>query len=278
MRARVVLVVATLLATWAAAIAAQAQPTREDLCEPWHIAPLRAARPGEIVLPVIVHHMKSTKHSNKIWNVFTERIVTAYFRGEGTIRTIWRPAGVQLFLHRIERCQYDPVTMTGQSRNQPEELPDPTAGADGPTMFRRVGDFYNYDRVRGLDLYLWWEIGGRFIGYARPYELSDGTRTTGGVWVDRQCVQSEEAAPKCERLIAHEIGHFLGLCHRCRVTGDAATPCTACVGHRIPDCSSRRAEPLFIMRSRFDGTKLDGCEIERATAQARDRIKGNTRP
>jgi hypothetical protein len=265
--------VAALSLVFPASRAAQGA-TRDDLCEAQYIAHLPASTTDEIVLPVIVHYMKSTLHKNEVWKTFTQRTVTGYFKQNGTIDKIWRQAGIRLFLHRIEHCAYDPVAMTGQVRGQPEEVPDPVNSQ--PALFDRVVQFYNHRAVPGLDLYLWWELGGLVVGYSVPYHLSDGSTRTGAVWVDTQCVRTREMAARCERLVAHEIGHFLGLCHRCRVDRDPVTGCTSCSGpqDRIPNCASRDA-PDSIMRSRFDGTKLDTCEIRRSTGEAQDRIRSS---
>ncbi len=261
---------------------AQPLPDRNDLCDPSWIRRLPAARGDEVVLPVIVHYMKSTDPGhgdNDVSRVFTPALLRRYFAAHGFINgTVWRRANIRLFLHRIETCRYDPA-FTGQLSHQPEEIPSPDAGSDGPVLFQRVNSAYNYRDVRGLDLYLWWEIGGLVVGYARPYHLSSGASTVGAVWVDAQCLNTPEMAARCQRLIAHEAGHFLGLCHVCKVAGDSETQCTACVPPfaQLPDCASSDAPRTAIMRSRYDGRALNACEIERAGGEARSRA-GSTPP
>jgi hypothetical protein len=262
--------------------AGQSLPNRDDLCDPLWIRRLPAAQDGEVVLPVIVHYMKSTdpRHGdNDVTAVFRQPLLRRYFSGRSFINgTVWRQADIRLFLHRIEVCRYDPA-FTGQLPNQPEEIPSPSAGSDGPELFRRVNSAYNYQIVPGLDLYVWWEIGGLVVGHARPYHLSSGAATTGAVWVDTQCLNTPEMAARCERLIAHEAGHFLGLCHVCKVAGDSESQCTACVPSfpQLPDCASSDAPRDSIMRSRYDGRTLNACEIGRAVGEARSRV-GSTPP
>jgi reprolysin-like metallo-peptidase family M12B len=268
-----VLVAVVALLLMVPASPATSAPTRDDLCEPQWVKPIPE---GTKVLPVIVHYMKSTGHKNQVWNVFKQATLIDYFKENGTINTIWKQAGVRLFLHRIEHCRYDPVAMTGQIKgSKREELPDPTKV--GPEMYDRVVRFYNYREVAGLDLYLWWELGGTVTGFAVPYRLSDGSERTGSVWVDTQCVRTPDMLKRCPNLVAHEIGHFLGLCHVCRVESDPVTGCTSCAGpqDRIPLCSSPSA-PLSIMRSRYDKTGLDGCQIKRAADHAQKRIESNS--
>jgi hypothetical protein len=282
-RARAIAIVAiVLLAIVAMQTPArgQALPDRDDRCDPLWIRPVPAAPTGDIVLPVIVHYMKSTGRNhrgNDVARLFTQALLRRYFDQSQFINgTVWRQVKITLFLHRIETCRYDPA-FTGQLPNQPEEIPSPTAGSDGPKLFRRVADAYNYQKVPGLDLYLWWEIGGRTVGYARPYHLSSGETTTGAVWVDRQCLETPDMVRQCPRLVAHEAGHFLGLCHVCKLQGDSPTGCTSCVPSfdGLPDCESAKAPKDAIMRSRYDGKKLvltPPCEVDRARGEASSRI------
>lgn len=278
--------VAIVLATLAVAAQAWAAdspaPDRDALCKPVRTQPVPASQKGEIVLPVIVHYMKSTgpNHAgNDIAGVFTESWLSSYFDEHGFANdTIWRQANIRLFLHVVEICDYDPV-FTGQIPNQAEEIGSPSAGSTGPARFRRVNDAYNYRKVSGLDLYFWWEISGRVVGHGKPHRLSSGETTTGAVWVDRQCLATPSIAEQCRHLIAHEAGHFLGLCHVCKLSGDSQTGCTSCVPAfcELPDCGSPEAPRHAIMRSRYDGTTLNACEIERAAGEARHRIRSTPR-
>ena len=258
----------------------QSLPDRDDRCDPLWIRPVPAAPAGDIVLPVTVHYMKSTgrnHRSNDVTRLFTQAWLRRSFDPSQFINgTVWRQAKITLFLHRIETCRYDPA-FTGQLPNRLEEIPSPTAGSDGPTLFRRVNDAYNYQKAPGLDLYLWWEIGGRTVGYARPYHLSSGETTTGAVWVDRQCL---DTPAQCPHLIAHEAGHFLGLCHVCKLAGDSQTGCTSCVPSfdALPDCGSAKAPKDAIMRSRYDGKKLiKPCEVDRPRGEASSRVGSTSR-
>jgi len=277
-----IMVVVALVAVVAIHAPATGQPVpdRDDRCDPLWIRPVPPPSDDPLVLPVIVHYMKSTApnhRGNDVATKFSPALLRQYFdQGNFVNGTVWRQANITLFLHRIETCRYDPA-FTGQFPGKIEEIPSPGLGSDGATLFRRVNDAYNYQKVKGLDLYLWWEIGGRVIGHSRPYHLSSGETTTGAVWVDRQCLQASAgmSAAKCARLIAHEAGHFLGLCHVCKLPGDSQTQCTSCVPtfDRLPECGSARAPKDAIMRSRFDGKRLiKPCEVDRARGEASSRI------
>jgi len=266
-RRRLALGLALLALVAGAPARAAAEP-----CEVVHEAPLPASASGELVLPVVVHYMKSSEAAHDehdVEDVFPRERLERYFRRTGTINRIWAQAGITLVLHRLERCLYRPADYPGAG---PEERIDPF-GAPGLRNFLAVVERYNFRPARGVDLYFWWAIKG-YEGYSRPYTLSDGTRTTGAVWVDRRCVT--RAAAACPRLIAHEIGHFLGLCHVCRLPGEARTGCTACVGpwDRLPLCGAAAAPRARLMRSDFNGHTLDACETARAGAQARERVQG----
>src|SRR4029077_3328940 len=109
--AAVAIVLFTLVAT-AAPAWGQSPPNRDDRCAPLWVKPVPAAGEGEVVLPVIVHYMKSTGQNhrgNDIAKKFTQASLRQYFdQGQFINGTVWGQAKIRLFLHRIETCRYAP--------------------------------------------------------------------------------------------------------------------------------------------------------------------------
>ena len=227
-----------------------------------------------ITLPVNVHYMKSTDprhvHANDLEQVFPERLLVKLFgdSSSGAVNAIWRQAKIRLSLHRAEACDYDPAAFDVESGAR-EEIPSPMAGDFGRRVFNKINAAFNSTATPGVDLYLWTDIRAGLVGYGASHRRSAPPRT-GGVWVDKGCVETLGA--RCPALVAHEIGHFLGLCHSCENSITNSGPCTICLPpgtQTAPVCGPREN---LLMRPWFDGTKLTQCEIGQARLKAAERL------
>jgi hypothetical protein len=108
----------------------------------------------------------------------------------------------------------------------------------------------------GLDLYLWWNIQDSGKGFATRWRRGDGGR--GAAWMDRDCLTENN----CERVFAHEAGHFLGLCHVCapEASPERAKSWCQCglANHPLPTCPD--APPKAVMHPSASGTDFSPCE------------------
>ena len=237
-----------------------------------------------IAVPVIVHFMKTTdarfSSHNNLETVFKPTVITKLLKSTGTrattVNAFWRQANIRLALHRVEECDYDPLVYEGAAPAQ-DAVPSPMAGAFGEALFNKVNGAFNFRDVRGLDLYIWMDIMGGLAGYGASHR-SSGPQRVGAVWVDTGC-RTGLGATRCTRLLAHEIGHFLGLCHSCE---SALVPssglCTVCLPAGETTAPSCAGVPVNrLMRATWDGWRLvAACEIPQARAGATNRI--NTPP
>jgi hypothetical protein len=226
-----------------------------------------------IALPVVAHRMKDRAATEEVAYVFTAAelgglFVTTGLRGAAN--TVWAPAGVLFHLVAIDDCAYSlserpfadgsgPAT-TGL----PAAIPWPLA--DCQAMFRRVNRAYNAPAIRGVDLYVWRSME-RAVGYAAQHRADGPSPGPGAVWMDQRCVGAVLDAPPCHRVFAHEVGHFLGLCHSCVTTATAPGD-----GDRCGFCASLaacgEAHAGLLMRDDLHGTRLTPEEIHAARAKA----------
>jgi hypothetical protein len=163
-----------------------------------------------------------------------------YFEESGIVNTIWRQGGVRLYLQRFEACSFK-FTDFGLDGNENEEIDSPARSQEGKERFRKINAVYNATDLRTLDLYVWWGINQN-SGYGDRW-LDTGPLRAGAAWIDTDCLDNTHV--DCDRLLAHEIGHFLGLCHSC-VVGESIPriECTRCL-----PASMRRADGSYTLKS-----------------------------
>ena len=252
---------------------ALAQPAgREMLCKEQARYPLWASA-SHAVVPVTVHRMKykDSKFAyddSKLEQDFPLARLEKLFARRGPINTIWEQAKIRLALYRVEACEYALEDFGFQPRRE-NEVPSPDAGEAGARLFRGVSETYNDRVLGGLDLYIWWQVR-QWAAYGLPHKPD----RPGAVWLDRDCL-SPTFTKCCDRLLAHETGHFFNLCHSCKTVAEGAEPvkCRVCVpdNQEPPLCSTGGEREARLMRGTYDGVRLTECERGEAAARARGR-------
>lgn len=179
-------------------------------------------------IPVMVTYMTNSRRTgDDVEPTLPKDRLVSGFAQDGEFNSIWGPKGIDLALVGFRTCSYTlGPTFEPDPKHPRASVPKPDASLD--TVFLRVLRDHNTRTVkdgsravpfRGLDLYLWWDIAD-YPGYAvrpsygREHEAPGSWKRgrPGAVWMDKECVGSPDS---CAGLFAHEVGHFLGLCHCC---------------------------------------------------------------
>lgn len=169
----------------------------------------------------------------------------------GRVTDIWKTYGIQLILDKIEDCTYSPQSLRPDGRLR-DSIPTPQTSTPWTSeFFRSVSRLFTGERPGELHVLLWWSVAEGDIDDTDPikFELADGKKVKlpphgndvwgysrsaarGGpaVWIgayecltsagervdyttQKESVDYTMQKMTCAKIIAHEVGHALGLHH-----------------------------------------------------------------
>jgi hypothetical protein len=218
-------------------------------------------------LPVTVRYMRGAKDGADVRTVLTPGAMGAILEGASRI---WMAGGIRLVLTGVLDQTY--ALRDWGYRDEHEQVPSPTSDL---RLFRALNAAYGTPRLGGVDLFVFWKIEGD-AGYGAPDRPDGPTPGRGAAWIDTDCLAVADAGDTYARLVAHEIGHVLRLCHACSLAARPEAPCAdpACPNPVIDDgrLAPCRRECRRLMRADYAGTELLPWEIARARVSVRGRL------
>lgn len=257
-------------------------------------------------VPVIVTYMRNSRRpTDDVATKLRKSRLRDGFARDGEFNSVWRPKGIELALIGFRECSY---ALRG-SNFEPDpqhpraEVPKPDVKDAFENVFLRLLRDHNTRTIkrgnreivfRGLDLYLWWDIAGsQGFGvrprFGREEEVSGRGSDEpllgrpGAIWMDKECAEQGS----CPGVLAHEVGHFFGLCHCCHDAAEDPRCINALkpeycpgLGHRAPEPISCNLDDLkkrlmSAVNPHTDTQRRDlqDCEVQTAREGARKVLK-----